>query len=186
MYMLDLEAAKGHTLKREWLGYFNYEDIKEDWPVFVGVDYASTSDKMRQKNRDDCAIVWGRLAPRGDLVLVEGVAEQMSQAESYQRLIAVVSTFPTIQQIGIESIGKGEEFYELLAQAPIFMPIIPIPSHTGLARSKGWRFEEMVAPIFRGWGCCASRGAGAIPEESCGRGAFRRGFCPGETSTRLR
>ena len=149
MYMLDLEAAKGHTLKREWLGYFNYEDIKEDWPVFVGVDYASTSDKMRQKNRDDCAICWGRLTPRGDLVLVDGVAEQMSQAESYQRLIAVVSTFPTIQQIGIESIGKGEEFYELLAQAPIFMPIIPIPSHTGLARSKGGLFEKVLAPMFQ-------------------------------------
>ena len=149
MYMLDLEAAKGHNLKKEWLGYFNYEDIKEDWPVFMGNDYASTSDRLKQQRRDDNAICWGRLTPRGDLVLIDGDAEQMSQAEAYQRIIARASSFPTLQQIGIESIGKGEEFYELLGQAPIFMPIVPIPSHTGLARSKGGRFEKVLAPMFQ-------------------------------------
>jgi len=149
MYLLDLEAAKGHNLKREWLGYFPFEDIKEDWPIFMGVDYASTSDKLLHKKRDDCAIVWARLTPRGSLVIVDGYAEQMSQAESYQRMIALVSAFPTLQQIGVESIGKGEEFYEILVQAPVFMPLIPIPSHSGLARSKGGRFEKVLAPMFQ-------------------------------------
>jgi hypothetical protein len=82
-------------------------------------------------------------------VIVDGYAEQMSQAESYQRMIALVSAFPTMQQIGVESIGKGEEFYEILVQAPVFMPLIPIPSHSGLARSKGGRFEKVLAPMFQ-------------------------------------
>jgi hypothetical protein len=149
MYMLDLEAAKGHTLKREWLGFYEAEQIKEEWPVFLGVDYASTSDRSRQGKRDDCAGAWGRLSPRGDLIVVDGWAEQMSQADSYQRLIASASAFPTLQQVGIESIGKGEEFFELLHQAPVFLPLFPIPSHTGLARSKGGRFEKVLAPLFQ-------------------------------------
>jgi len=149
MYQLDLEAAKGHTLKREWLGWYPYEDVKEEWATFMGVDYASTADRLKTRHRDECAMVWGKLTPRGDLVVLDGIAEQMSQADSNQRLIALASSFPTLQQIGIETIGKGEEFYELLQSAPVFLPLMPIPSHTGIARSKGGRFEKVLGPLFQ-------------------------------------
>ena len=33
-------------------------------------------------------------------------------------------------------------------RAPVFMPIFPIPSHTGEARSKGGRFEKVLAKMF--------------------------------------
>ena len=149
MYLLDLEAAKGHILKAIWLGEYPAEDIKNDWARFIGVDYASASDKQRHRERDDCVICWGALSPRGELIVEDGYAELMSQAESYQRLIATVSAMPTLQQAGVESIGKGEEFYELLQSAPVFMPLLPIESHKGLSRSKGGRFEKVLAPLFQ-------------------------------------
>ncbi len=149
MYLLDLQAMEGLWLKSEWLHEYPYDSISQEWPLFMGVDYASTSDKLKQKDRDYCAIYWGALSPRGTLILLDGIRMKMSQAEAEQRIIALTQTFPRLQSIGIESIGKGEEFYELLMRAPIYMPLMPIPSHKGAARSKGGRFEKVLAPLFQ-------------------------------------
>jgi hypothetical protein len=149
MYLLDLEAAKGHVLKRDWITTYPHEDIGQDWPVFIGIDYASTQDKLRQKDRDYFAAAWGKLAPSGVMVIIDGIREQISQAEAEKRIVALVSQFPRLRHIGIESIGKGEEFYVLLQRAPVFMPLIPIPSHKGEARTKGGRFEKVLAKMFQ-------------------------------------
>ena len=147
--MLDLEAAKGHILKEDWLGPYPADQLDEKWPVFVGVDYASASDALRHKERDFFAIAVMRLTPRGELVLVDGYRGQISQAEAEQRLISESMRYPTLQQIGVETIGKGEEFYELMMRAKVFLPLISIPSHKGEARSKGGRFEKVLAKLFQ-------------------------------------
>jgi len=149
MYLLDLRAMEGLWLKNEWLHEYPYDSISKEWPLFMGVDYASTSDRLKQKDRDRCAIYWGVLSPRGTLILLDGILQQMSQAESEQKMIALTQMFPGLQAIAVESIGKGEEFYELLTRAPIFMPLMPVPSHKGLGRSKGGRFEKVLAPLFQ-------------------------------------
>lgn len=150
MYLLDLEAAKGTILKAEWISTYPFEKIKHDWPMFAGVDYASTHDQLRRgQERDDCSICWGVLTPNRTLIVVDGIAEQLTQSEAYMELIRLVQTFPYIRGIGSESIGKGEEFTTLLQMAPIFMPIMPIPSHKGDARTKGGRFEKVLAEMFR-------------------------------------
>jgi hypothetical protein len=151
MFMLDLEAAKGHILKREWIKYYPATEIKPDWSRFIGLDYASVSDKSRRtfKDRDYCAIIVGCVTPARTLILEDGFFGRISQAEAEQRLIAMASSLPTLQQIGIEAIGKGEEFYNLMMSASTFLPIMPIPSHTGEARSKGGRFEKVLAKLFQ-------------------------------------
>ena len=150
MYLLDLEAAKGSILKADWISTYPFENIKHDWPMYVGVDYASTHDQLRKgQERDDCVICWGVVTPNRTLVVIDGVAEQITQSEAYQELMTIVGAYPYIKSIGMESIGKGEEFTTLMQMAPKFMPIMPIPSHKGSARTKGGRFEIVLGEMFR-------------------------------------
>jgi hypothetical protein len=150
MFMLDLEAAKGQVLKREWITEYPHENIRHDWPTFMGIDYASTHDQLKVgQDRDYCAICWGVVTPNQTLVLVDGVMQKISQAEAEKMVIATVGMLPYLQAIGIESIGKGEEFWTLLRRAPTFMPLMPIHSHKGEARSKGGRFENVLGKMFQ-------------------------------------
>ncbi len=150
MCLLDLTAATGITLKKEWIHYYPHDEIDPNWTDWMGVDYASTSDRQKKDaKRDYFAMCWGKITPGRTLIVTDGYAGKISQQDSYQKLIAQVQLLPFLQQIGIEAIGKGEEFYELLRLAPIFLPLFPIPSHTGLARSKGGRFEKVLAPMFQ-------------------------------------
>ena len=150
MFMLDLEAAKGNILKREWITKYPYENIRHDWPVYAGIDYASTHDQLRiGQERDYFAMAWGVVTPNQTLVLVDGIMKHLTQAEAEQEVIATVQMLPYLKIIGAESIGKGEEFVTLLRRAPTFMPLMPIPSHKGDARTKGGRFEKILASMFR-------------------------------------
>jgi len=150
MFLLDLEKAKGQNLKADWISYYPYEKLNSSWPMFMGVDYASTADEIRVgENRDYFAVAWGRITPSGTLVLEDGYRDKISQAEAEQRIISYAQMFPYLRQIGVESIGKGEEFYTLLMRAKVFMPLMPIRSHKGEARSKGGRFEKVLAKMFQ-------------------------------------
>lgn len=149
MMMLDLKALQGTVLKREWLHEYPGNEIKQSWQVFFGVDYASTSDKKTQGHRDYFTIAVMRAIPGGGLVLVDGTREQFSKGEALDRLVSLAGQYsPSI--ITVESIGKGEEFYndavminDAYGRA---MPLIPVKSH---GKSKGKRFEEYLAPRFK-------------------------------------
>jgi len=150
MFMLDLEAAKGQVLKREWITEYPHENIRYDWPVYMGIDYASTHDQLKVgQERDYCAICWGVVTPNQTLVLVDGIMQKLSQAEAETLVVSTVGMLPYLQTIGVEAIGKGEEFWTLLRRAPTFMPLMPIPSHKGEARSKGGRFEKVLGRMFQ-------------------------------------
>ena len=150
MYLLDLSAATGLTLQLDWIHYYPHDEIDPNWTDWMGVDYASTSDRQKKDaKRDYFSMCWGKITPGRTLIVTDGYAGKISQQDSYQKLIAQVQMLPFLQQIGIEAIGKGEEFYELLRLAPEFMPLFSIPSHTGLARSKGGRFEKVLGPMFQ-------------------------------------
>ena len=147
MYMLDLEALKGINLKAEWLHKYPASDIDNSWPVFMGVDYASTKDKLKHKDRDYFVLTIARAIPGGGIVIIDGVRKHLSKGEAIQTVLAYMAMYPTLQQIGVETIGSGKEFYnDLLLANDIggrVPPLVPI-THGG--RSKGDRFENWLAP----------------------------------------
>ena len=146
MYLLDLQAAEGMHLKADWLHEYPYEKIQPSWPVLMGVDYASTADESRGRSRDYFAVAIGRALPSGGgLVLVDGFRGRVSQGEAEQQLKTLAAQYPTTQLIGVEAVGKGEEFYHLLLRGSR-LPVVPMQP---AGRSKGQRFERGMAPLFQ-------------------------------------
>jgi phage terminase large subunit-like protein len=149
MYLLDLTAAGGVHLKKEWLHRYPAEKISSSWPCYFGVDYASTADRMKSADRDYFTIAVGRAIPGGGIVLVDGFRDRLSQGEAEQKLKALAGIYsPAL--IGVENVGKGEEFFGLMLRTSN-LPLMPC--HTG-RRSKGARLEKQMAPLFeysRAW-----------------------------------
>jgi phage terminase large subunit-like protein len=150
MMFLDLEATKGLTLKKEWLHYFPAEEIDISWPVYVGVDYASTADRMKAKDHDFASISLFRSLPRGGLVLFDGWRGRVSKGECLVKVQSLSSVYPTIRVIGVETHGKGEDFYSDLALLDdVFGYPLPLMPITHGRTSKGYRFEEKLGPWFQ-------------------------------------
>jgi len=142
MYLLDLEAAKGIWLKAEWLVTYNQE-AGEDWAVNMGVDYASTPDRLRNSRRDEFAIATGKIIPSGGLILTGGYSGELSESDTRKKMAQYASLFPTLRLIGTEMNGKGEEFYEYMI-ANTGLPMLG----QWVSKSKGQRFQRELAPLF--------------------------------------
>ncbi|MBN2043632.1 MAG: hypothetical protein JW757_01325 [Anaerolineales bacterium] len=146
MYLLDLAAASGAHLRREWLNRYAHTRIDPGWPVIIGVDYASTADQQTAGRRDYFAAAIGRVLPGGaGMVLVDGFRGHVSQGEAEVKLKELAEQYPTTQLIGVEAQGKGEEFYHLMLRTSN-LPVQPF--HTGRS-AKGERFEIGMAPLFQ-------------------------------------
>lgn len=146
MYLLDLESAAGTHLQRDWLQKYPQSAIDASWPVYIGVDYASTADKTDTKNRDYFTIAVGRARPNQEgIILVDGYRGHVSQGEALHKLAQIAERYPTLQIIGVESVGKGEEFRHLLHRET-GLPIQPVHPR---GKSKGYRFEIGMAPFFQ-------------------------------------
>jgi phage terminase large subunit-like protein len=149
MYLLDLTAAEGINLKAEWLQKVDSSLIQPAWPVVMGVDYASTADKQRDNDRDYFAVAIGRAQPSGSgIILMDGFRGHLSHAEAQDKLLELVAFYPNTEVIGIESVGKGEEFYQSLSSHPS----LPIVEMNPGGKGKGPRFQKALGPMFeRGW-----------------------------------
>lgn len=149
MYLLDLSKTKGLTLKKEWLRYWPHKEINQDWPVIMGVDFTSTEDPRKEKG-DYFAQAHLRVIPGGKGVVIEGgVRERLSQAEAEGTVAAWANTFPTLLIIGVESIITGQIFYNnLLANAEL-RATGAIVEPVRFNKSKGYRFEKEMAPLFQ-------------------------------------
>ena len=146
MYLLDLDAASGAHLRRNWLCSYPAEKINPAWPVVMGVDYASTADQLTAGRRDFFAVAIGRALPGGSgVVLVDGFRGKVSQGEAELQLKRLAEQYPTTQMIGVEAVGKGEEFFHLMLRTSR-LPLQPV--NTGRS-SKGERFEKGMAPLFQ-------------------------------------
>jgi hypothetical protein len=149
MMLLDLKAMEGLNLKAEWLHEYPAADIKASWPVIFGIDYASTADKLKNKGRDYFALAIMRALPGGGLVLVDGYRGHVSKGEALQAVASYASMYPTLLKIGVENIGKGEEFYnDLLLTNDTNGKVLPLFAITHGRTSKGDRFENWLAPRF--------------------------------------
>jgi phage terminase large subunit-like protein len=150
MFLLDLEAANGVNLKGDWLHEYPASEINPSRPVIFGIDYASTADKARDKDRDYFTLAIGRAIPGGGLVLVDGVRARVSKGEALDTTIGYWAVYPTLKRIGVEKIGKGEEFYnDLLLLRDLNGKVPPLMPITHGRRSKGERFENWLAPRFQ-------------------------------------
>ena len=105
--MLDLEAVKGLNLKREWLHFYPSDEIDPSWPVFFGVDYASTADKLKAKNRDYFAMAIARGIPGGGIVVIDGIQRKISKAEALKLVIGHMGQYPNVHLIGVEKHRQG-------------------------------------------------------------------------------
>jgi len=149
-YLLDLEATKGYNLKGEWLHEFPAADIRTSWPVFFGIDYASTPDKLKHKQRDYFALAIMRAIPGGGIILIDGVRKHLTKPEALDLIISYASQYPTLSRIGVETIGTGEEFYtDLMMITDVTGKPLPLFSIKHGRRSKGERFEGWLAPRFK-------------------------------------
>lgn len=149
-YLLDLTALQGKVLRREWLSYFPATSIDPSWPVFVGVDYASVSDKLKHRERDYAAFAIGRAIPGGGLVLTGGYFGHYTKPESLKILQRIKEGYPTVQLFKVETLGKGEEFYNdaLLLKDTFGVPLPLSALETHGKASKGERFEDYLGPRF--------------------------------------
>lgn len=151
MYMLDLKATQGLKLRNEWLHYFPHDQIDPSWSLVAGIDYASVVDRLKHKDRDYFTMAIGALIPGGGLVLIDGVRRHVTLGEALQIANQKCAEYAgRITAIGVESIGKGEEFYGQFRLADdIFGNPLPIYPITGHVISKGKRFEEYLGPRFQ-------------------------------------
>jgi hypothetical protein len=149
MQLLDLKKAQGINLKREWLHEFPYERINTTWPVYMGVDYASSADKIKLNNTDYFTVAIGRVIPGGGIVLVDGFRDKLSQGEAEQKIKALAALYPGLSLIGFEKLGKGYDTAFNLVNSGL--PVIPCPREGEGKRSKGDRFEKAggLGPLFQ-------------------------------------
>jgi phage terminase large subunit-like protein len=153
MYLCDLSAMKGKVLRREWLHEFPNEKINQTWPIYFGIDFASTEDKLKNRNRDYFALsVWAAI-PGGGAILLDGIHEHLGSQEAVDRTRGLATLYPSLQIVGVEKWGKGEVFKDQLLFSTN-LPIVPYPQAGTPVRSKGQRFQEGLAPLFttgRAW-----------------------------------
>lgn len=147
MFLCDLAAAQGVNLKREWLHYYPQERINPSWPVYFGIDFASTADRLKDGKTDYFCLAVVRAIPMGGLVVVDGVRDRMPTGEAFEKVKAWAAMYPGLRTIAVEKWGKGEEFFNLL-RGSTSLPIIPMPIKGTAAKSKGQRFEKELAPMF--------------------------------------
>jgi len=149
MLMLDLKKSQGVNLKREWLHEFPYERINPTWPVYMGVDYASSADKIKLNNTDYFTVAIGRVIPGGGIVLTDGYREKLSQGEAEQKVKALAALYPSLSLIGFEKLGKGYDIAHNLVNSGL--PVIPCPREGEGKRGKGERFEKAggLGPLFQ-------------------------------------
>jgi len=141
MFMLDLTAAKNKVFK--YMGYPSSE-VRFNWPMVGGVDYAGTMDVNKNKagGGDYFAIAYVAKLPGGGAVVVDGVVDHCTQAQAEAYLRRAQEMFPHWLNAVVEGDGKGEEFIQVVLRNPT-MKIIPMK--TG-GKGKEARLERQMGP----------------------------------------
>ena len=145
MYLLDLAAVEGMWLKREWLHDYPRDQISRKLPCWIGVDYASSADRIRSgRDPDFFSLTVTYRLPNNDYVVYDGFRGRLTQVEAEKKLVQWAMMHDHLQAIGIETDGGGREFYSIMARNTT-LPLVECG--TG-GKSKGYRFEEIMAPYF--------------------------------------
>lgn len=141
MYMLDLTHAKNRVLK--YMTYPNSE-IRFNWPMVGGTDYASNRDAARNASGkgDYFALCYLAKLPGSGAVVVDGVIDRCTQAQGEAYMLRAQEIYPMWMKNGVESIGKGDDFFQVLMRNPL-LRVIPL---TPGGRGKAERIERELSP----------------------------------------
>ena len=141
MFMLDLTASKNKIFK-----YMTYpvSEIRFNWPIVAGVDYAGTMSATKNKlgTNDYFAIAYVAKLPGGGAVVVDGVLEHCTQAEAEMFVKRGQEMYPFYLNAVVEGDGKGEDFIQVLKRNPS-MKVLPMK--TG-GKGKDIRLVRQMAP----------------------------------------
>lgn len=141
MYLLDLAAGSNRVYKFQ---SYPADRIGHAWPMVGGVDYASVADPTkRNPEQSHFALAYVAKTPEGGAVVVDGVLVQCSQAEAEGHLVAAQGAFPGWLHAGIETDGKGEDFYQLCFRNP---GLRVVPYKVGGRLSKADRQYRWLGP----------------------------------------
>lgn len=147
-YLLRREAMQGTVLKAGWLHDFPVAQLGLEWPIYIGLDYASLAKVQETKGRDYFALCVMALHPQEFLILIDGYRGQVTRADAEQIAIEWGNRYNgkgQLRVMSIESLGKGEEFANwMLSNAPFHVKPQGVKN-----KSKGERFEVEMAPLFR-------------------------------------
>lgn len=150
-YLLDLEALSGVRLKESWLITYpwdDFESLSKVWPVGIGLDYATVERKLEIQGRDYFALACGKMHPRGFLVIFDGFFGHLTRPDAEDVAMSWGERYfkdGTMRGMGIEKLGKGEEFANwMLSKAPFRVKKQGVGN-----QSKAYRFEVELAPLFR-------------------------------------
>jgi hypothetical protein len=147
MYLCDLQSAQGKVLKEEWLHEFPVEKLNPSYPVYFGIDFASTEDKLKEKDRDYFALAVLQALPWGGSVLIDGFREHLGFLEAIERVKLFATRYPSLVTVGVEKWGSGEKFKEALLYNSQ-LPVVAFPFEGAPVRSKGQRYQYEMAPMF--------------------------------------
>jgi len=141
MYMLDLTSSHETGLK-----YFLFPNEKIDprWVSGGGMDYASINkpSSVEQKGRNYMALAYGLKIPTGGAVIMDGVFEQCTQAQTEAHMEKAQGLFPNWQTTIVESDGRGDEFIQLASRHP-HLRIMPMITK---GKGKAERLERQLGP----------------------------------------
>jgi predicted phage terminase large subunit-like protein len=139
MFLLDLTASKNKFFKYQ---VFPNSNLRFNWPIVGGVDYAGTRDNLLQKktgDRDYFAIAYVAKLPGGGAVVVDGVLEKCSQAEAEGYVMRGQEMYPNYLNSVVEGDGTGDLFIQTIMRNPN-MKIIPMKTK---GKGKQIRFTSM-------------------------------------------
>ncbi len=115
MYLLDL--TKTDNKKFIWMEY-PHEEIKFEWPMAGGCDFASAiSNRGKPKTDNDFfALAYGQRLPTGGVVVTDGIAEvtTLERAAYYVESAQNGIIHPNYTYTTIEGDGTGDTFIQTL------------------------------------------------------------------------
>lgn len=110
MMMMDIKTAKTAGLR-----YYSYkhEDIDPTWLHSGGCDFATLGETkiVVDKGRDKFSIAYGAKTPRNQMVVVDGILEQCTQAQAESHMTASEKKFKNWRPGIFEGDGAGEQFW---------------------------------------------------------------------------
>lgn len=145
MCLCDISAMDGLLMKKEWLMEYPGDRVKDTWPVYFGVDWASLGDPKTPSKRDYFALAVGVELPGGGIVVVDGVNERLTSGEAVKRMTAFRDRYPTLQAIGFERLGKGEEAFNTI----LYTTNLPLVPQTVGNKSKRERYKDTIVHAFQ-------------------------------------
>lgn len=127
MFLLDLTKAQNRVFKYQ---EFPSSQVRYGWPVVGGCDYASNRDygKIAEGKGDYFALAYLAKLPGGGAVVVDGVLDRCTQGQAEVYLKQAQAIFTNYIGTAIESVGKGDDFVQVVMRNP---GLRIIPQHSG-------------------------------------------------------